>query len=215
MHRRFISFVFMCSLVSLAHAAGEDRSQTMKEDKTHVNQWNKFADACLQSHKRRISQNKIVTKNRKGGYYGRPNFYNEITYKHADTGKMLSRVQWEAANPEVVHVIELFDYDDKGRIQRDYTAAYLPGARNAPVQTLASFHIYNDDLHAFRSFDANREAVFERCSGTLSGKSVSISLEDYEIEDVRNGINPLAGSPAYQACFKGMPLKPGEDLLPD
>jgi len=212
--RRTIVPMLLMSLIPAVQVAAESNQQALQEDKNQVQQWNKFAKICLQAHKRRVSTNQVTTSERKGGYRGRPNFYNEITYKDANTGKMISRIQWETESPDDVHVIELFDYDNSGRVIRDYTAAYLPGPRNAPVQTLAAFHAYNGDLHAFRSFDATGEAVFESCSGNLNGESVDISLEDYQIEDVRKGIEKLGSTPEYQTCFKGLPLKPGEKLYP-
>jgi hypothetical protein len=210
MFRTGIAVILAVFVMVTAHAA-----ESLKEDSKHVETWNRFADAMYTLHKQRVAEYDVVTTEKLGGYHGQPNFYREVTYRDRKTGNMLSRIQWENANPDTIHVIELFFHDDQGRVVRDYTAAFLPGFRNAPVQTLVAFHGYNNGLHAFRSFDANGEAVFERCEGEFNGKSVDLAYEDYDIATMK--LNPEQSkmvTPVYQACFNGLPDKAGKYLTP-
>lgn len=210
MFKTAIAVVSMLSVMMSATAA-----ESLKEDTQHIKTWNHFADAMYELHKQRIKKHEIITSEKIGGYYDDPDYYREVTYRNKKTGNILSRIQWVKDNPDVIHVIELFFHDNEGRVVRDYTAAYLPGYRNAPAQALMAFHSYNGDLHAFRSFDATGEAVFERCEGRYKGEAVDIFFEDDDIDIMRR--NPTKGEAAtllYQACFKGMPQKPGKYLDP-
>lgn len=197
-------------------ALAAEQADRLREDKEHVSSWNHFADACLDAHNKIIqTHDDLVKKEKLGGYYNKPEFYREVTYTDKKTGLVKSRVQWETENPDNVHVMELFYHDDKGRVERDYTVAFLPVFRNAPTQTLVALHNYNGDLHSFRSFDASGTTVFERCEGTFKGEDVDISYEDYEIETLR--LRPNKGemaTPLYQACFGDLPLKADKYLLP-
>lgn len=210
MFRTIIAIVSVFFVMATAHAA-----ESLKEDKQQVKSWNQFADAMYELHQRRMKKYDVITSEKIGGYYNDPDYYREVTYRNKKTGNILSRIQWEKDNPDVIHVIEMFFHDDEGRVVRDYTAAYLPGYRNAPVQALVAFHAYNGDLHAFRSFDANGEAVFERCEGQFQGKSIDLAYEDGDIEIMRR--NPKQGeavTPVYQSCFKGLPENAGKYLDP-
>lgn len=182
----------------------------MTEDKTHVRNWNTFADGCLALHKQQLAEHQVREKTRVGGYANQPEFYTEHTYYDAKTGAMLSRLQWEKANPDRLHVCEVYVYDDQGRVVRDFAAAYLPEGRNAPVQTLVNLHQYNGDLHAFRQFDASGDRMYEFCEGKWNGKPVQLRLFEEELY----GNSDITSSPQYAACFEGLPAKPGEYLQP-
>jgi len=205
--------IVLTLLITTPTWAADDAGR-VKEDKTQVREWNTFANDLLKLHKQLISRDGLVKTEKKGGYRGRNDFYNEITYRDAKTKKVVSRVQWELENPGNVHVIELFLYDDKGRLSHDYTAAFLENYRNAPNQTLVAAHSYNDGLHAFRTFDASGEAVNEICEGTYKGKSIDISLEDYEVEDMRRGITGGPDKANYKACFGKLGLTASAYLPP-
>lgn len=213
MYKIVIALTSLSLLGGIAYA--EESADRMREDKEHVNAWNHFADACLDAHKEIIKTNDLTKTEKIGGYYNNPNFYREVTYTDKKSGLVKSRVQWEKDEPNKVHVMELFYHDDKGRVERDYTVAFLPTHRNAPTQTLIAFHNYNDNLHAFRSFDASGVTVFERCEGNYKGKEVEISYEDYEIETLR--LDPKKSDmakPIYQACFGDLPLTAGKQIKP-
>jgi hypothetical protein len=191
-----------------------ESNKAMKEDKKQVNDWNSFASELYALHKDQLSRHDVKETVRMGGYRGKKDFYREVTYTDAQTGRVLSRIQWETENPENIHVIEVFQHDESGRVSCDYTAAFLPGFRNAPVQTLVALHSYNEGLHAFRSFDASGDAVFERCNGVYKGKEIDFDFEDYEIEDLRNDPNGIMKTAEYQACFGKIDLSAAEFLPP-
>lgn len=176
----------------------------------HEIAWSHFADQVLRLHRKLINAVPVVKKSHLGGYAHQPDFYREESYYNAHTHKLISRVRWERDNPRKLHTIEVYLYDDQGRVKRDYTAAYLPNYYRAPSQTLISFHAYHDGLHAFRSFDADGYRVDEGCRGQFQGKPVNIILDESEIEDG----TPEMQTPVYHACFAGMRQKLGKYLTP-
>lgn len=190
--------------------AAERGQQTV--DTRHVRTWNAFADKLLAMHKQLLATRDLKETTRIGGYRGNPDFYKEHTYRDAKTGKLVTRVHWELKNPKQMHVLEVFLYDKQGRLDRDYTVAYLPGFRNAPSQTLVTLYNYNGKLKAFRNFDANNEVTYESCEGDWKGKHVDFSFEDYEIIDLRNK-GGIGDSAEYKACFGAIPLS-AEKFLP-
>lgn len=181
-----------------------------KEPNKHIITWDAFAKNLLALHRKLISEVNVVKKTKSGGYAHRPNFYIQESYFNARTHKLISQVQWEKANPEVLHTIEVYLYDDKGRVTRDFTAAYLPDYHRAPTQTLISLHQYNGELHAFRTFDASGYTIDEGCRGRFQGKEVQLILDEDEIADGA----PEMNTPEYQACFAGLPTKAGKYLIP-
>lgn len=186
-------------------------AQSLKEDKTHVQVWNEFAEQALELHQDLIEELPVERETSTGGYAQMPEFYRQESYFH--NGKLISRVLWEVESDDL-HVIEVFVRDDQGRVIRDYTAAYLPEYRNAPTQTLVSFHAYNGDLHAFRSFDASAELVIERCSGKLDGEEIELMVDLDQIFQVSLGNDDIRETEEYKACFAGLPKEPGKYLTP-
>ena len=197
-------FALLFLALTLAAPAFADRSNNVKEDPRHVNDWNRFAKAVLDLHQRRVAENDITTKEKLGGYAGMPEFYREVEYRDKASGRLLSRIQWETENPDTPHVMEVFLHDEQGRVKRDYTVAFLPGYRNAPIQTLIALHSYQGDLHGFRTFDASGNRTFERCEGSFEGEPVSFYLEDDQIIDASREKGGLMSKPLYKACFKGL-----------
>ena len=141
-----------------------------------------------------------------------PEFYREERFYRDD--RLISKVQWEKDNPELLHTIEVFIHDDQGRVIRDYVAAYLPTYRNAPTQTLITLHRYQDELHAFRSFDASGYRVVERCIGSLNGQQVHLLLDEDEIHEAQGDPQGIMTSETYQACFGDLPTEAGKYLTP-
>lgn len=207
--------VLILPLLLLFHPplSAEERP-AMKEDNHHVRRWNGFAEKLLSLHKRLVSQqvNSIITT--MGGYAHLPNFYKEYKYINKKTGKLISKVQWEKAYPDNLHTIEVYIYDEYGRVTRDYSAAYLPDYRNAPTQTLVSFHAYNGLLHAFRSFDATGDHILDRCTGRYNAKEINILLDEDELYEGKFSNNGVMQSDTYKACFKGIPATAGKYLTP-
>lgn len=207
----------LCTAVFAASASAVDKeAASLKVDQAQVDAWNAFAEALYEVHQQRLQQHTVRTSERiggYGGYLGEPDFYREVRYYDAGSGRLLSRIQWERKRPDVIHMIEVLFYDGKARVQRDYLAAYLPRFRNAPVQTLINFHNYDDGLHAFRQFDASGHRIYEQCNGTYFGDKVSLSLEEWDMQPYAD--NPeLFDSPAYLACFEPLPLRAGPYLNP-
>lgn len=203
----------MACLLAGSALYAEEQPSRMREDKTHVQTWNQFVADLLTLHKQKIAGQQINKMSKPGGYASQPDFYTEDEYRD-DKGRLISRLQWENKNPDNLHAIELFIYDQQGRVIRDYAGAYLPHYRNAPTQTLLSLHRYNGQLHAFRTFDASAEFMFERCRGRYQGKDVNISLDIDEKEALEGSPDTIMTSKAYTACFKGLAQTAGNYLQP-
>jgi hypothetical protein len=171
----------------------------------HTERWNWFADAVLALHQQRIAGREIRTETRTGGYAHRPDFYTETKYYDADSGRLLSIVQREREHPDRVHWIEVYSYDDSGRVVRDFSAAYLPTSRSQPQQTLINLHAYNGELHAFRQFDATDNLIYEFCEGAVDGRPVRIQLFEQDLIELSGEPDTVMTSPAYEACFAGLP----------
>ena len=210
---RLLISICLSALVMTSVWAAES-NKSLKQDNKQVNEWNTFASDLYALHKDQLSRHDVKETVKNGGYRGEKDFYKEVTYTDVQTGRVLSRIQWEIENPENIHVIEVFQHDEKGQVSCDYTAAFLPGFRNAPVQTLVALHSYNEGLHAFRSFDASGDVVFERCNGTYKGKDVDMDFEDYEIENMRHEANGVMKTVEYKACFDKIDLSATEFLPP-
>lgn len=211
MQNRTRQLLFIFSLILTTQLV---TAQALKGDNEHARTWNAFADKALELHNKLIKKKQVEVKSRLGGYAGTPDFYKEEQFIDKATGKLISLVQWERENPTLMHTIEVYVRDDKGRVTRDYVAAYLPTYRNAPTQTLVSFHAYNGNLHGFRSFDASGYRVVERCTGSLNGQEVNMLLDEDEIVDALHGNTNVMQQADYKACFKGLPEKPGKYLTP-
>ena len=192
------SFLISTSLF----AAPVSEPEKMSEDNVHIRTWNQFAQNILSFHQQRIKGKDVDIKEKIGGYSHLPKFYKE---QNVYLGKQLiATIMWERENPTQLHSIESFVYDDKGRITRDFIAAYLPHYHNAPTQTLISFHNYNDGLHAFRTFDASGYRIIERCTGSYKGKDVDFILEEDEIAVGLDDIYQKQGvmmTKDYKNCF--------------
>lgn len=204
---RFLIFIlFFPSLVSVAAA-----TEALKGDNIHVRTWNKFAQDSLNLHEKLKGGKNLQVKSKIGSYPNLKNFYQEERY--FENGRLVSQVQWEKDNPEQLHTIEVFIHDENGRVIRDFAAAYLPFYHNAPTQTLISFHQYNGNLHAFRSFDATGDKILERCTGKNSvGKTVNFILDE---DDLYNDDEGIIGSADYISCFAGLKQqKLGKYIIP-
>lgn len=187
----------------------------VKEDNLHVRTWNQFAQDILKFHQSRIKDMDVVVKEDIGGYSHLSDFY--IEKKYFSDNKHIATIMWEKENPELLHSIEVLVRDSRGRIIRDYVAAYLPSYRNAPTQTLISLHNYHKQLHAFRTFDASGYRIIERCTGLYKGKEINFLLDEDEIaealEDSHTGKGPMM-SAHYKACFGELQQDVGIYLRP-
>jgi hypothetical protein len=217
-HKRIAIIVSILPvIVALTPPAAAQTLGRLTVDHAQVKTWNEFAAALYVLHQHQLENRAITTAARTGGYaagaLGGPDFYREVKYYDAQTGRLLSRIQWERKRPSRIHVIEVFVHGKDGRVVRDYLAAYLPRFRNAPVQTLINFHGYGQGLHSFRQFDASGRRIYEQCRGKYFGEDVFLSLDDPD--SLRAADNPeLFESPVYLACFENLPLRAGSYLDP-
>ena len=203
---RMVSLLFLL-LMTTVHAA-----EAMKQDNQHIRTWNTFADNVYQLHQQLSQIEGVTVQTRIGGYAGMPEFYREEQFYLGD--RLISTVQWEQAQENVLHSVEVFIHNEQGRVIRDYSAAYLPTYRNAPTQTLISLHRYQDQLHAFRSFDASGYRIIERCNGNLEGREVNILLDEDEIDEALGDPGSIMESAEYRACFGDLQTEAGKYLLP-
>jgi len=188
-------------LAAFSAFAADVQTKQMQVDEDHVTSWNRFAGNVYDLHARQIADRDIRQTQVTGLYNGTAASgygYQEVSYYDARTGLLLSRVRVDRDRPKILHSVEVFLYDEQGRLARDFAALYLPWSQNAPMRTLINVHQFNRALHAYRQFDASGERVYEQCKGTHSGMKVDISLEQQEI-NARS-----TASDAYQACFAGV-----------
>ncbi|MBN4080228.1 tetratricopeptide repeat protein [Beggiatoa alba] len=174
----------------------------MKDDKQHVRVWNTFVEELYQLHQALLRDTSVTIKENYGGYYEKDNFFIEKRYYDSKSGKLLSRIQRETRNKNNIHLIEVYLYDQQGRVQVDYLAAFLPDFRNAPVQTLINIHHYNDLLHAFRQFDASGALIYEQCQGSLFNDKVLISLDEDEMINRFSILQSDIENEQYLSCFE-------------
>lgn len=194
----------------------KQRLKPLTEDTKQVTQWNRFADSLYVLHQALIKNKSIRTEEEIGGYGGvtAGDFYNEIRYYDSKRNLLLSKVQWELQQPDVIHNIEIFIHDEDGKLLRDYYAGYLPYHRNAPLHTMINFYGDDESLMSFRQFDASGERIYEQCSGKHFSDEVDISLENDEWLAANAESLKLIASEAYIACFGDTPKEVGQYINP-
>ena len=181
----------------------------------HSARWNWFAEALYDLHQRQLAAHQVKTEVREDGYYRNPRFYIETRYIDAASGRVLSVLQRERDKPENIHSLEVFVYDNHGRIARDYSVLYLPHSRSAPQHTLINLHAYHGDLHAFRQFDATDNRLYEFCQGKYQGKKVEIRLDEFDLIKLEGKTGTILETPQYRSCFHGLPrASAGKYLTP-
>lgn len=182
-------------------------------DDQRVRQWNAFADSLYRLHRQQTEGRQVREAEKIGGYARLEGFYREVSYFDAGSGRLLSRIQWERENPERIHTIEVYVYDDQGRVARDYMAWYLPHFRNAPRQTTINLHHYDGELHGWRQFDASDTRIYERCT-RLPDKKVLIELNGEDRIGHAEENPRIVNSPEYRRCFGGLEKTAGRYLKP-
>lgn len=190
-------------------------------DNEHARTWKEFAEKVYSLHEKQLAENSISTKSEVGGYHNHPDSYVEVSYLDKETGLLLSRIKWRKENPDSIHVIEVYIYDNHGNLIRDYTVAYvafyyghLKSGAGIPNQALVNFYNYNEELEAFRSFDADGMFVYEACTGKYKGQDIEILLDDEQLNGPETDSAGIVKSVEYKACFDGLPVRPGEYLDP-
>lgn len=212
--RRLVHAVALLAIVSTAAQA----QTKLTVDNEQVMRWRAFVDALYSLHLRQLEGHAIRTEESLGGYADNPNFYREVQYFDAHSGQLLSQIAWETAHPETIHNIAVNRYDSSGRLSRDYYAGYLPGFRNAPVQTLINLHHHDGELHAFRQFDASGVRIYEQCSGRYFGEPFMISIEEDDLPINAGHLPADVDEALYASCFGQLPTSADselEALMPD
>lgn len=152
-------------------------------------------------HERQLARHPIRTEEKTGAYEGTAAAgyrYRITSYFDAESGRLLSRIQRDADNPDAIHVSEVNIHDREGRLTRDYLSIAPPWNPDHPSNAYLNLHHYNGKLHSFRQFELEGQVYYESCEGELDGKPVRISLP-------WNDMNKEATSTAeYRACFDGM-----------
>ncbi len=184
-------------------------AETTKPVNMHSLTWTAFAQDVYQAHLRGINSTDYLTEERLGGYAGMPEFYRDVKYIAKASGRLLSHIQWERARPENIYSIEVYRYDQAGRVVRDYEVFYLPDYRKAPSLALVTVHQYPGELHAFRSFDASGYHVLDRCDGDYQGEKIQILLDEDELADEHYNKAGIMYSAVYRRCFDGLPKQVG------
>jgi hypothetical protein len=212
--RKLLLGCLMASVAGLAVAQTRTSPDTVQVDDQRVRQWNAFADSLYRLHKQQTAGRQIRETEQIGGYARLEGFYREVSYHDAASGRLLSRIQWERDNPERIHTIEVYVYDDRGRLVRDYMAWYLPNFRNAPRQTTINLHHYDGELHGWRQFDASDNRIYERCSRLPDGKVVLELWGEDRISHAEENPRGVMNSPEYRRCFGGLQKTAGRYLMP-
>ncbi len=206
--------LIVCGILMIGSVTTTDlsfsREKSVSVDNAKVLAWNRFAKGLYDAHRHTVSRRPLRKEERIGGYHRRPDYFREESFYDVATGHLVSRVRWVREKPSLMHAIELYVYDEAGRLSRDYGAYYLPDARNAPVQTLINFHHRENDLHAFRQFDASGDRLYEKCRGTWFGEPISIDIEEPLVATPAS----LTTSEAYTACFGFLPSSAGAHVDP-
>jgi hypothetical protein len=164
---------------------------------------NDFVNDIFILHKKGLDDHEFYTTEEVGGYGGLTNdleFYKKVNYYDSKSKRLLSEIKWEKKNPENIHMIDVFVYDNQGRLNRKYSASYLPARRTSPLVTLIALHYYRNNIHSFREFDTFDNHVYEQCDDVKSEKKTYFALHYEEIPvsylelDVKN-------HDIYRACF--------------
>jgi len=209
-----IYLIILLSLISQSILSVEIKIPTsLKADQNQITQWNKFASRLEKLHQYQIKNKEINIVTTSGGYAYLPNFYREEKFYDQATGLLLSRIQREIKDPHNIHLIEVFVYAKDNKLSHDYMAAFLPEHRNAPIQTLINFHFSDNELSAYRQFDASGDRIYEQCQGQYFAKPVMLSLEEHEIPN-NGGVLDISDD-LYLSCFNSLPAIAGKFTNPE
>lgn len=179
-------------------------------DKVQVNEWNLFTRRLYELHLSQLNGRDVVRKTSIGGYQNQEEFYQEERFYDAASNALLSRIQWESEHPDNIHMIEVFVYDSNGELRLDYLSAYLPQARNAPIQTLINIHHKDKHLSAYRQFDASGDRIYEQCKGGFFGQGFFMSLDEDDIPFGEPAFEEQLYNEVYPSCFGDLVTEIGE-----
>ncbi len=165
---------------------------------------NSFVDDLYVLHKKRLEGREFYITEEVGGYGGLTNdldFYKQVNYYDSKSKRLLSTIKWEKKNPDNIHMIDLFLYDNQGRLKRKYAAAYLPSRRVSPLETLISLHYYRNNTHSFREFDIHDVRIYEQCNDITDEKNIYFAFHYEDIPDSYQELD-VEKHDKYRACFE-------------
>lgn len=198
-------------VVGAAVAAHAAAAQSLQPQQDQVQRSNTFVENLHKLHRQQIEGKKIRETEAIGGYKDLPDFYREVSYYDTNNGRILSRIQWERDNPTRIHAIEVFVYDDHGRVARDYQAWFLPRYRNAPREANINFYSYNDGVRGWRQFDVHGNRMYEKCN---AGERVLVELWDDDISRAQDDPKSIMHGAEYRRCFATLATTPGKYVVP-
>jgi hypothetical protein len=207
----------MVAVVLRLDVAAADEVRTLSVQDDQVTAWNRFAEGVYQLHRSQLQGRRIEETEEFGGYRGLPRFYREVTYRDAESRRVLSRIQWEREQPDRIHSIEVYVHSADGRLLRDYMAWYLPQGRNAPRATAINLYHYDDGIRGWRQFDASNERTYEKCSEWRDGREQRTLIElseDKLVEALAEPNKGVLASALYQRCFASLTDTAGRYLEP-
>lgn len=205
------STIVMSIAVGAVIAAQATVAQSLQPQEDQVRRSNAFVENLHKLHQQQLQGKKIRETEEIGGYKDLPQFYREVTYHDATTGRVLSRIQWERSTPSRIHAIEVYVYDDTGRVVRDYSAWFLPRYRNAPRETNINFYNYSDGTRAWRQFDVFGNRMYEKCH---AGERVLVELWGDDISRAQDDPKSVVHGPDYRRCFAMLATTPGKYVVP-
>jgi hypothetical protein len=179
-------------------------SQPIDVNERQVQQSNAFVENLYRLHLKQLEGRQWREQEVPGGYRDHPNFYREVTYLEAKSGRPLSRIGWERRPPNRIHSIEVYVHDSAGRLVRGYLAWFLPDHRNAPRQTAINFYAYNGGTRSWRQFDGSGLRIYEKCT---KASRVLVELWDDDISRAEDDERSIMYQPVYRQCFDGVPLE--------
>jgi hypothetical protein len=203
----------LCRSIAALAAFGLPPAAPAGEGSTEDACWIRFADRLEELCLRQREAAEVREVTRLGGYHRWPEFYREVSYYERATGRLLCLIQREREHPERLHAVKVYLYDREGRVVRDYSATYLPWTRTRPALTLISLHRHAPALHAWRTFDASGNRVFEACEGSLGDGPVAIRV-DYADPAGMSATAKLSESRA-PGMFRRAAGKPGSTSRPE
>jgi len=159
-----------------------------------------FHRAVYALYEQLSAQHEIRTEEETGRYEGAAAAryrYVDTRYYDVANGHLLARVRRDAADPDLVHIVEVNVYE-QGHLDRDFGSISMPWAPLHPVRTFINLHNYTGGLHSFRQYDFFGQVDNEFCEGHLAGKPVRIALDSSDINA------ESSATPLYKACFDGL-----------
>ena len=152
-------------------------------------------------HEKQVAHSTVTTSEETGQYNGvaaQGYGYRITSYYDAKTGRLLSRIQRDAALPEAIHISEVYIHDAQGRVTRSYLSIAPPWNPTHPSNAYLNWHHYPGKLHSWRQFELDGQVNYESCEGELDGKPVRIALPWQDMN------KDTTSTPEYRACFDGM-----------